>query len=200
MDELDPHVLWVPEGQDYGGITDRHLVAPSELILGALDILEPVFDHPERYFKRRFNVNPEQFIMLRWMAQNLFPHHVRRFPRVMYLCKVATDQTRWNRRHNRHGLSEEDCTIKYKPEYDQAKCVCDPNTLVVDEGLTQEINGTLVLKTTIVDNNNNTNSTQQQQRQEQQTPPQLVFTNATKYLGVFRRGSPARVNLLLFSM
>lgn len=42
---LDPTEVWVPEGEEYGGITDRHVVAPAEKILQVLDILPPVLRH-----------------------------------------------------------------------------------------------------------------------------------------------------------
>jgi len=38
----DPHSLYIPRGEEYGGYTDRHLVAPRALILRALSIVDDV--------------------------------------------------------------------------------------------------------------------------------------------------------------
>ena len=144
--EMDPHYLWVPTGEDYGGITDRHLVAPSGLVLKALDILEPLFDHPTRYYYRRFTINPEQLIRLRWSHDHMFPHFVKRFPRVMYVCVARGDKSRWGIQDRRYGVSEPDgCVIKYLREFEEAECNCDPHSQVVDSNDAIEVNGTFRL-------------------------------------------------------
>ena len=52
---IDPHYVWVPEGQDYSGITDRHVVTSARLILCVLNILEPLFSCSTSYH------NPKSF-------------------------------------------------------------------------------------------------------------------------------------------
>ena len=37
LDVLDPDMIWVPEGQDYGGLNDRHLVASRQNIGNCLE-------------------------------------------------------------------------------------------------------------------------------------------------------------------
>ena len=50
--------VWVPDAQDYGGLCDRFLVAPSDLVLQALDIMRPVVAKPERAHPARFLSQP----------------------------------------------------------------------------------------------------------------------------------------------
>ena len=73
--------VWVPEAQDYGGICDRWVLAPSALVLRSLDVLQPVVSRPERYAD--FLGNPEALVKLRFEEEGLWAS-VRRFGRQMF--------------------------------------------------------------------------------------------------------------------
>ena len=94
---LSPEYLWLPNGEDNLGITDRHLVVSSKYVLDALDILPGLLKDPQRYqddVKDTWD-NPEKMIKKRWEAMGLFAK-VRRFPRMMFTCAVEGDTTRWS--------------------------------------------------------------------------------------------------------
>ena len=44
---LDHRQIWIPLGEDYGGYTDRHIVANREDILRVLSIADPILAEPE---------------------------------------------------------------------------------------------------------------------------------------------------------
>ena len=139
LNVLDLSFMWVPEGQDFGGITDRHLVANSQQIMKALDIYPNPVRYPSKYVDSIwFHRNPEQLIARRWKEENLWDQ-TRRFDRVMFTCADAGDQTRWQGRSQEKA--EEDVYLKYVTEYNQTKCVCgghkwnDPTNQCTTEGI-----------------------------------------------------------------
>ena len=73
--------VWVPDAQDYGGLCDRWIVAPSSLVAQTLDILAPVLREPERY--KWFRGNPEALVKLRFEESGVWDK-VRRFGRRMF--------------------------------------------------------------------------------------------------------------------
>jgi hypothetical protein len=92
LGSLDPSYLWLPTGQNYGGLSDRHLVVSSKDLLQALDILPPVLANPHNYKQLigRRVANSERLLSLRWKEEGLFPL-VRRFPRTMFICAMDGD-------------------------------------------------------------------------------------------------------------
>jgi hypothetical protein len=93
LGKLDPAFIWVPEGQDFGGVTDRHVVCNSGQIMKAIDIYPNVLRHPTKYVDRSLvHANPEQLIALRWKEENLWDD-LRRFDPVMFTCAEDGDKT-----------------------------------------------------------------------------------------------------------
>jgi hypothetical protein len=112
--------MWVPGGEDYLGVTDRHLVCNSFHILKALNILPPVVLNPERY--RNFKGNPESLIKLRWQEEGLW-NSVRSFPRLMFTCASRNDTSRW-KQPDFSSMVPEGVFLKYKKEYNRTKETC----------------------------------------------------------------------------
>jgi hypothetical protein len=120
--KLDPAFIWVPEGQDYGGVTDRHMICNSGQIMKALDIYPNVIRHPTKYVDHIwFDGNPEKLIARRWKEENLWDD-LRRFDRVMFTCAEEGDKTRWQVRSKER--TSEGVYLKYELEYRQTKCIC----------------------------------------------------------------------------
>jgi hypothetical protein len=123
LSELDPQYLWLPRGQNFGGVTDRHLVVNAENLLPALDILPALLAHPERYPKlladRRGN--PERMILQRWRDLKL-GKRVKRFKRMMFTCAADGDMTRWNSMSD--FVVPEGVHLKYQKEYNQSHATC----------------------------------------------------------------------------
>jgi hypothetical protein len=120
--KLDPKVLWVPDGEDYGGITDRHLVVSREQVLQALDILPPVLQDPMQYahlLDDRFGNTVETLIDFRWKQQAL---PVQRFRRMMFTCAQDGDTTRF--RNMSTVQVREGVRLKYGKEYVSSYATC----------------------------------------------------------------------------
>lgn len=86
--DLDNRWNWIPEGEDYMGICDRHLIVNSESVLKALDVLVWCLKQ-----KCTFLGNPEMVEKLYWTSIKL---KIQRFPRTIFLVKSKSDQTRWS--------------------------------------------------------------------------------------------------------
>jgi hypothetical protein len=122
---LDPRFLWVPFGQDFGGITDRHyLVVPSQHVLAALNVLPGLFQDPTVYAESLNSTlyNPKQLLKDRWKQEGLWSQ-VQRFPRMMFTCGNPTydDTTRWKVTGE---LVAEGVRKKYRKEYMQSEDTC----------------------------------------------------------------------------
>ena len=108
--------IWVVEGEDYGGITDRHHVFPSRLcdqVLGVMPFMDS--DAVCERIRGTAAYNPEMFLL------DMFRFHrvdslVRRFRRVQFTVSTRQDRTRW-----RKGLipmpGNEHLFVKYPAEY-----------------------------------------------------------------------------------
>ena len=125
---MDENYLWIPAGEDYGGVCDRHLVVSSRHVLKALHVLPPLIQAPYayRHLFREVNYNTEQFLLLRWKKQGL-PY--RRFNRSMFLVQAPGDPTRW--RDAQAAAPEFGVSVmaKYPDELYEARKTCRPYML-----------------------------------------------------------------------
>ena len=124
--------LYVPQGEGYGGYTDRHLVASRELIMPALSIFDDIArtDNPDEMQEG----NMEQLIERRWRDMNLT---VVLFPRMFFTCAKPGDKTRWDHGGDIHNtpdhIKELGIAVKYTQEYVDSANYCheqklDPTT------------------------------------------------------------------------
>lgn len=124
---LDPQFLWVPQGEDYGGVTDRYLIASRDLVLAALDTLAPFLRDPRRYtwkFARTFfghKINCEKVLLYLWRDAGLEPL-LRRFTRNMYTCMAPTDCSRWGSIQG--YAADTKLHLKYPKEYTATQQTC----------------------------------------------------------------------------
>lgn len=117
--DLDPEYIWLPEGENYGGVTDRHVVVSRAHVLKVLNILPPVIADPHKYMGQKF-VNPEKLIRRRWAEENVL-QFVRRFDRMMFTCAKEGDESRWRK----VSLPvAEGVRVKYPKEYNLTKVTC----------------------------------------------------------------------------
>ncbi|CAB9527613.1 expressed unknown protein [Seminavis robusta] len=133
ISEFNATEVWVPDGEDYHGITDRFVLAPADKILKVLDILPPFLKksrhHRNKLPKKaiqREGMGPERFILWRWDDDGI---KAQRYPRVMFTVKTPSDSSRWNTgaktsasgqmKTGPHGL-----ILKYRSEYFRSQKVC----------------------------------------------------------------------------
>jgi hypothetical protein len=124
LQEFHPRYLWIPSGEDYGGVSDRHWIMNKFHVRKALRIYDNLFNQIQYLTLGVVGSNPEQLIRHTWTLESLYPHQIRRFPRVMYTGFVAgVDKSRWEQTLDR-GVTEDGLNIKYRHEYHFAKCFC----------------------------------------------------------------------------
>lgn len=120
--DLPNDAVWIVEGEDYHGITDRHHVFPARLCEQALGVMA-FMDSAALADRIRTAVayNPEMFLL------DMFRYHridamVRRFPRVQFTVATRDDRTRW-RKATIAMPGDDQLLIKYPSEYRAAmKC------------------------------------------------------------------------------
>ena len=111
--------IHIPTGQDYGGITDRHIIIDSNKVIQSLSILEYINNELPNIGKH----NPEQLLKKFYKFSQF---HINRFPRNMFTVMRKNEQTRW-RKVGEHF--KDDLYLKYPEEYYEANRIPDPNTL-----------------------------------------------------------------------
>jgi len=113
---LHPDYIWIPDGEDYGGYTDRHIIAHRKDILPVLSVADRILTEPQALsteMSHCANWNLERFIKFSFVSMGLVPR-IRRFPYTMYTVRSAGGHTRW-----REGVYSERLgyCIKYYDEY-----------------------------------------------------------------------------------
>lgn len=119
---LDPRFVWVPSGEDYGGVCDRHMVCSNADLRACLSLVDPLVAHPARYAWALRRLNMESFLKLRLAEQGALPR-LRRFPRVMFTVGTAADRSLWSQPA---AVAEPlfRSRVKYASEYVAAKWAC----------------------------------------------------------------------------
>jgi hypothetical protein len=124
LELLSPEYVWIPTGQDYGGITDRHTIfSPSHLV----SILSPLRDmilEPDALYEvlqQHKSWNIEKYLAFHFYNQGIL-HKVRRVPLCMYTVRDHNDtawwlQGKWNK--------ELGFFIKYPGEYADTRKTVD---------------------------------------------------------------------------
>jgi hypothetical protein len=120
MSILDSDALWLPNGEDYGGVTDRHLVVSRGDVATCLNIIEDVLLKPIQLSEEigsHQELNVEQVLKYHLGRKKLL-HKVKRFPYVMYLARSArADYPTWEQGHYEPAVGH---YVKYKKEFQSA--------------------------------------------------------------------------------
>jgi len=120
VEMFDRSAVWVPEGQDYGGITDRHWVMTPFLSLFALNLLIPMLTYPmqmrHQMLAMRDDWNLERYCKYLW--EEKYGLTVRRFPRTFFTTRGEKDTSRWSAGsfHPPAGM-----IVKYRDEFEEAE-------------------------------------------------------------------------------
>jgi hypothetical protein len=116
---LSNNNIWIVEGEDYNGITDRHHIFPSSLadeMLGVVEYMDT--ENGYQTIKNLNNPNPEMILYHSFRHYNIL-NKIKRFKRCQFTVATHSDTTRW-----RKGLiklpNHENLLIKYSNEYTTA--------------------------------------------------------------------------------
>ena len=117
-DLLDPTFAWLPEGEDYRGLCDRHWVLSRDHVEPCLDLLGPIICDTDNLYREmqsdnRWNI--EKYVKHIWEKRGV---RVRRYPRTMFLVRDADDRT--NRSAGTYNPAVS-MIVKYNSEFEQAR-------------------------------------------------------------------------------
>ena len=115
---LDSKYIWIPNGEHYGGYTDRHVVISNSNIKYYLNIIEHILTNSTMY-EELLKVNTwnlEQIIKLHLHLQNK-TSLIRHFPYIMYSIKINMSETSL---HTNAGILHNGIYIKYETEFESA--------------------------------------------------------------------------------
>lgn len=119
--DLSNSTVWIPQGEAYGGVTDRHLIVSRANILDTLDILPTLFQQKDERLQDWIAVGtPESILRRVWTSKGL---NVKRTKRVMFTCATQFDSTRWKRAKG-DVLGVPGLLKKYESEYNQTQKNC----------------------------------------------------------------------------
>jgi hypothetical protein len=97
---LDPDAIWFPNGEHYGGVNDRHLVASRADVVNCLNGIEDILLHPAELYqemKHHAGWNDEQLLAHHLTRNGLLPK-TKYFPYVMYTARAVRDEgPTWSR-------------------------------------------------------------------------------------------------------
>ena len=114
---LDKEYIWIPDGEDYGGFTDRHIVVQRDDLMDVISISDEIIYDPGKLFSKMINVsdwNLEKYIKFSFTEKNLISK-IRRFPYTMYSVRPVGGHTSWSEGYYDDQLGY---YIKYKSEYE----------------------------------------------------------------------------------
>lgn len=119
LEFMDEQYIWIPNGQHYGGYSDRHVILSKSNIIPYLNILNNLILRSNDYFAKMANYNEwnlEKLIKFH-LEQNYVLHLVKEFPYIMYSVRNLCGNTRWS-----SGLYSMKLGyyIKYYTEYQQS--------------------------------------------------------------------------------
>ena len=118
---MPENFIWIPNCQDWGGYTDRHVVLCKNTVEPYLNILNNLVLRSNDFFmkmKTYYQWNLEKLIKLN-IQQNNVLHIVKEFPYVMYTVRNVNGSSSWV-----YGLGEYSNElgyyIKYMEEYEKS--------------------------------------------------------------------------------
>lgn len=106
--------IWIPEGEDYGGMCDRHVEFHNKYLEDVLDVFSFIdsSDGFDILYKNRAT-NSEAVLYHMYRYKNL---PIKRYPRTQFIVATSQDTTRW-KKASVPLPGYDDLYIKYLSEY-----------------------------------------------------------------------------------
>lgn len=113
--------IFIPKGEDYGGITDRHIVFNPQDSVKVLNIINYlVIGDKNKHFS-----NPEEALFYMFKDYGL-ESKINRFDRMMFTVKTKNDTTSW-RTDDEFKKFNKDLLLKYPKEHEDSLITCNKN-------------------------------------------------------------------------
>jgi hypothetical protein len=116
---LSKDKIWIPDGEDYGGVTDRYMACSAQNIIPALSVLDSILKTPQNLidtmsYYQEWNL--EKFIKFSFRKTGIWDQ-VQRFPFNMYSLRSEGGHTSWKEGRFNKNLGY---YVKYPHEYHSA--------------------------------------------------------------------------------
>ena len=125
--------IWIPVGEDWGGIPDRHLVVGRDDVMKVLNVLPPIVEHPAKHIEMLKGANKiveqgwrggirnsETLLKLSWVREGIWDK-VRRYPRNMVVTTtLKQNNVGWAKPAPPNGTAA-GLFFKYPAEYNEVK-------------------------------------------------------------------------------
>jgi hypothetical protein len=144
---LDDNCVWSPNGERYGGITDRHLICPSKFIERSIDMLGYMVSTPNELIEKYRNYmrstpafshpNPESFIAFYLQKQGI---PVKFVPYFMYVVRDSDEKINPTSPGNLIGRITSPNNRSYGIKYHTEKTEVDKLSISVPEDWAKYIN------------------------------------------------------------
>jgi len=116
LELMSPEYIWIPNGEYYGGYTDRQVVLSKTNMESYLNILPNMTLQSNKYYNKMKSYDEWNFerLIKFHLEQNNVIHLVREYPYIMYTVRKENDRTTWSigDYSHHHGYY-----IKYMQEY-----------------------------------------------------------------------------------
>ena len=138
---LSTDSVWIPNGEHYGGVTDRHIICPSQFVERSIDMLEYILTNPSDFlinykkFLGNKGANPETFIAYYLAKQNI---PVKFVPYFMYVVREL-DETINPTRFGNAGTTRFSNT-NYAIKYPSEKIESDKLTITSEDDWVKYLN------------------------------------------------------------
>lgn len=109
---LNPEHIYVPDGQHYRGINDRHIIISNKYIEKSLGILDYILNHPREMLDAGNNI---EMLLKHYFKQAGIYNRIYMYPYTMYTVRTKDGPGVWKRGTYDESLGY---CIKYKEEYE----------------------------------------------------------------------------------
>ena len=119
MHLLSDNYVWIPDGEHYDGMCDRHVILPKKFLIKYVNILESFFRKSNEYYNDLSKIKDYcmEKILKYHLEKNNIIKDIRYIPYIFYTVRNPNGEVRW-----RQGkfIPKLGYNIKYMTEYKQA--------------------------------------------------------------------------------
>jgi hypothetical protein len=100
VERLQPNFVWIPYGEFYGGVTDRHVVLSRHNLEAYLNLIDPILEDTDSLMSSMMAYiqkpiwNLERYILFHFKRLNK-ASEIRFLPYMMYSIREQSTPTRW---------------------------------------------------------------------------------------------------------
>jgi hypothetical protein len=121
IEHMNKDYIWIPDFENYGGYTARHVILSNTNIEIYLNIFNSMVLKSNHYFmkmknKNIDNWNIEKLIKFHFEENNII-HLIKKFPYIMYAVRNKDGKTRWSSGNYNESFGY---YIKYTSEYNKS--------------------------------------------------------------------------------